>query len=45
MHLTGITKGWVPCAPTVLRSALPRGTAVVVAFKQSWQALGLRLER
>jgi uncharacterized protein len=44
MHLTGITKGWAATLTFSLGIALLL-TAVVVAFKQSWQPLGLRLER
>lgn len=43
MHLTGITKGWASALTFSLGIALLL-TAVVVAFKKSWQALGLRLE-
>jgi uncharacterized protein len=44
MHLTGVTKGWASALTFSLGIALLL-TAVVVAFKQSWQPLGLRLER
>ena len=44
MHFTGITKGWAGALTFSLGMALLL-TAVVVAFKQSWQALALRLER
>ena len=44
MHLTGITKGWASALTFSLGIALLL-TAVVVAFKQSWQPLGLKLER
>jgi uncharacterized protein len=44
MHFTGITKGWAGALTFSLGIALLL-TAVVVAFKKSWQALGLRLER
>lgn len=44
MHLSGVTKGWASALTFSLGIALLL-TAVVVAFKQSWQALGLRLER
>jgi len=44
MHQTGITKGWASALTFSLGIALLL-TAVVVAFKQSWQALGLKLER
>jgi len=43
MHFTGITKGWAEALTFSLGIALLL-TAVVVAFKASWQALGLRLE-
>jgi hypothetical protein len=43
MHLTGITKGWAEALTFSLGIALLL-TAVVVAFKASWQALGLKLE-
>lgn len=44
MHLTGITKGWAGTLTFSLGIALLL-TAAVVAFKKSWQALGLKLER
>ena len=44
MHLSGITKGWASALTYSLGIALLL-TAVVVAFKQSWQVLGLKLER
>lgn len=44
MHFTGITKGWASALTFSLGIALLL-TAVVVAFKKSWQAVGLRLER
>lgn len=44
MHFTGITKGWASTLTFSLGIALFL-TALVVAFKKSWQALGLRLER
>jgi uncharacterized membrane protein YfcA len=44
MHLSGITKGWASTLTFSLGIALLL-TAVVVAFKQSWQPLGLKLER
>jgi uncharacterized protein len=44
MHFTGITKGWAQALTFSLGIALLL-TAVVVAFKKSWQMLGLRLER
>jgi len=44
MHLTGITKGWASTLTFSLGIALFL-TALVVAFKKSWQAVGLRLER
>lgn len=44
MHLTGITKGWASALTFSLGIALLL-TAVVVAFKKSWQAVGLKLER
>ena len=43
MHFTGITKGWAEALTFSLGIALLL-TAVVVAFKASWQALGLKLE-
>lgn len=44
MHTTGITKGWASALTLSLGIALLL-TAVVVAFKQTWHAAGLRLER
>lgn len=44
MHFTGVTKGWAHALTFSLGIALLL-TAVVVAYKTAWQALGLRLER
>ena len=44
MHLTGLTKGWAAALTFSLGIALLL-TAVTVAYKQVWQAVGLRLER
>jgi uncharacterized membrane protein YfcA len=44
MHLTGLTKGWASALTFSLGIALLL-TAVTVAYKQTWQAVGLRLER
>ncbi len=44
MHLTGITKGWAAALSFSLGIALLL-TAMVVAFKKSWLALGLKLEQ
>lgn len=44
MHFTGITKGWASALTFSLGIALLL-TAVTVAYKQLWHALGLRLER
>ena len=44
MHLTGVTKGWAAALTFSLGIALLL-TAVVVAYRQAWQAVGLRLER
>lgn len=44
MHFTGITKGWAATLTFSLGIALLL-TAVVVAYKQAWHAVGLRLER
>ncbi len=44
MHLSGITQNWASTLKFSLGIALLL-TAVVVAFKQSWQTLGLWLER
>nr|WP_198937867.1 sulfite exporter TauE/SafE family protein [Pelomonas sp. KK5] len=44
MHQTGITKSWAHALTFSLGIALLL-TAVVVAFKQSWMAVGIKLER
>jgi uncharacterized membrane protein YfcA len=44
MHYTGITKGWASALTFSLGIALLL-TAVTVAYKQVWHAVGLRLER
>jgi len=44
MHSTGITKTWASALTFSLGIALLL-TAVTVAYKQVWQAIGLRLER
>ncbi|MBI3367846.1 MAG: sulfite exporter TauE/SafE family protein [Burkholderiales bacterium] len=44
MHLTGITKGWAHALTFSLGIALLL-TAVTVAYRQAWHALGLKLER
>ncbi|MFT3666303.1 sulfite exporter TauE/SafE family protein [Piscinibacter sp.] len=44
MHFSGLTKGWAQALTFSLGIALLL-TAAVVAFKQSWQRLGLKLER
>jgi uncharacterized protein len=44
MHATGITKGWAAALTFSLGIALLL-TAVVVAFKKTWQDVGLKLER
>jgi uncharacterized protein len=44
MHATGITKGWAAALTFSLGIALLL-TAVVVAFKKTWQTVGLKLER
>ena len=44
MHFTGITKGWASTLTFSLGIALLL-TAVTVAYKQIWQAVGLRLDR
>ena len=44
MHFTGVTRHWASALTFSLGIALLL-TAVVVAFRPSWQALGLRLER
>ena len=44
MHFTGVTQGWAAALTFSLGIALLL-TAVVVAYKQAWHALGLKLER
>jgi len=44
MHLTGMTKGWASALTFSLGVALLM-TAAVVAHRDAWQRLGLRLER
>jgi uncharacterized membrane protein YfcA len=44
MHYSGITKGWASTLTFSLGIGLLL-TAVTVAYKQAWHALGLRLER
>lgn len=44
MHLTGVTRGWAAALSFSLGIALLL-TAVVVAYRQAWHAVGLRLER
>ncbi|MGM9513605.1 sulfite exporter TauE/SafE family protein [Roseateles sp. DB2] len=44
MHFSGITKGWASALTFSLGIALFL-TALVVAFRPTWQAVGLRLER
>ena len=44
MHFTGVTKGWAQALTFSLGIALLL-TAVVVAYRQAWQRLGLKLER
>jgi uncharacterized protein len=44
MHLTGITKGWASALTLSLGIALLL-TALTVAYRQAWHAVGLRLER
>ena len=44
MHLTGLTKGWASALTFSLGIALLL-TAVTVAYRQVWQALGVRMER
>ncbi len=44
MHLTGITKGWAGALTLALGIALLL-TAVTVAWRKAWLALGLKLER
>jgi uncharacterized membrane protein YfcA len=44
MHFTGLTKGWASALTFSLGIALLL-TALTVAYRQAWQAVGLRLER
>jgi uncharacterized membrane protein YfcA len=44
MHFTGLTKGWASALTFSLGIALLL-TAVTVAYRQAWHAVGLRLER
>ncbi len=44
MHFTGITKGWASALTFSLGIALLL-TAVTIAYRSAWQAVGLRLER
>jgi uncharacterized membrane protein YfcA len=44
MHLTGLTKGWASALTLSLGIALLL-TAVTVAYRQAWSAVGVRLER
>lgn len=44
MHFTGITKGWASALTFSLGIALLL-TAVTVAYRQAWHALGLKLEK
>jgi uncharacterized membrane protein YfcA len=44
MHYTGITKGWAGALTFALGIALLL-TAVTIAYRSAWQAVGLRLER
>lgn len=44
MHYTGVTKGWASALTFALGIALLL-TAVTIAYRTAWQALGLRLER
>jgi uncharacterized membrane protein YfcA len=44
MHYTGVTKGWASALTFALGIALLL-TAVTIAYRSAWQALGLRLER
>jgi uncharacterized protein len=44
MHLSGVTKGWSQALTVTLGVAL-LFTALAVAYRQAWHALGLRLER
>lgn len=43
MHFTGVTKGWASALTFSLSIALLL-TAVTVAYRQSWHAVGLKLE-
>ena len=44
MHFTGVTKGWASALTFALGIALLL-TAVSVAYRRAWHAIGLRLER
>lgn len=44
MHFTGVTKGWASALTFSLGIALLL-TALTVAYRQAWQAVGIRLER
>ena len=44
MHVAGTARGWSGALTTALGLAL-LGTALAVAYRGAWQALGLRLER
>jgi hypothetical protein len=44
MHLTGVTKGWASALTFSLGIALLL-TAVTVAYRQAWHAIGMKLER
>ncbi|MBA4177196.1 MAG: hypothetical protein C0505_11645 [Leptothrix sp. (in: Bacteria)] len=44
MHATGVTRGWSSALTVTLGVAL-LFTALAVAYRRAWQALGLRLER
>jgi uncharacterized membrane protein YfcA len=44
MHLTGVTKSWAAALTFSLGIALLL-TAVTIAYKQAWHAVGLKLER
>jgi uncharacterized membrane protein YfcA len=44
MHYTGVTKGWASALTLSLGVALLL-TAVTVAYRQAWHAVGMRLER
>jgi uncharacterized protein len=44
MHYTGVTKGWASALTFALGIALLL-TAVTIAYRSAWQAVGLRLER